>query len=141
MNIGQAAELSGLPAKTLRYYEEIGLVSPKRKAGSDYRDYSLDDVESLRFLQRSRAVGFSLEVCKQLLELYRDQNRRCSQVKALVVEKLTQIDKQLVELQALRAELQVLADSCEGGASSDCAIIETLSSTKVQPMPFFLIES
>lgn len=140
MNIGQAAEMSGLPAKTLRYYEEIGLVVPSRKIGSDYRDYSQEDVSSLRFLQRARSVGFSLDVCKQLLGLYRDENRRCSQVKSLVLEKLSQIDKQLVELQILRSELQELADSCEGGSSSDCNIIESLAIPKTKIMPFMLVE-
>ena len=91
MNIGQAAAQSGLPVKTLRYYEEISLVTPARTEGNDYRDYSVTDVEHLRFLQRARAVGFSLEVCRELLDLYRDENRRCSQVKRLVLEKLSKL--------------------------------------------------
>ena len=74
MNIGEAARRSGLPAKTIRYYEEIGLIRPAR-AANDYRDYSDADIHRLAFLQRSRALGFSIEDCRQLMDLYRDRNR------------------------------------------------------------------
>ena len=140
MNIGQAATQSGLPVKTLRYYEEISLVTPARTKGNDYRDYSIMDVEHLRFLQRSRAVGFSLEVCRELLDLYRDENRRCSQVKRLVLEKIEQVETQLQELHALKSILTDMADGCAGDDSPDCTIIETLAHPKPSFMPFMLVE-
>jgi len=127
MNISQAATKSGLPVKTLRYYEEIGLVLPGRREGNDYRDYSAADVEHLRFLQRARAVGFSLDICRELLDLYRDPQRRCSQVKQLVLEKIEQVETQLRELQALRSVLIEMADGCAGDDSNDCTIIEALA--------------
>lgn len=141
MNIGQAASQSGLPVKTLRYYEEIGLVKPGRIQGNDYRDYSAVDVEHLRFLQRVRAVGFSLDVCRELLDLYRDENRRCSQVKKLVLEKIDQIEAQLQELQALKSVLTDMANGCAGDESAECSIIETLAQPKPSLMPFMLVES
>jgi MerR family copper efflux transcriptional regulator len=141
MNIGQAAAQSGLPVKTLRYYEEIGLVIPARTEGNDYRDYSVMDVEHLRFLQRARAVGFSLEVCRELLGLYRDENRRCSQVKRLVLEKIEQVEAQLQELHALKSILTDMANGCAGDESADCTIIETLAQPKPSFMPFMLVES
>lgn len=141
MNIGQAALKSGLPVKTLRYYEEIGLVHPARMEGNDYRDYSATDVEHLRFLQRARAVGFSLEVCRELLGLYRDENRRCSQVKKLVLEKIEQVETQLRELHALKSVLIDMANSCAGDDSTECAIIETLAQPAPALMPFMLVES
>ena len=141
MNIGQAATQSGLPVKTLRYYEEIGLVTPARNEGNDYRDYSVMDVEHLRFLQRARAVGFSLEVCRELLELYRDKNRRCSQVKRLVLEKIEQVEIQLQELRALKAILTDMANGCAGDDSTDCTIIEALAQPKPSFMSFMLVES
>jgi MerR family transcriptional regulator, copper efflux regulator len=145
MNISQAAAMSGLPVKTLRYYEEIGLVRPGRCAGNDYRDYSAQDVEHLRFLQRARGVGFSLEICRELLELYRDPQRRCSQVKELVLEKIDQVETQLRELQALKSVLNEMAEGCAGDESSDCSIIETLAQPnatqpKLLPMTFTLVE-
>jgi Cu(I)-responsive transcriptional regulator len=141
MNIGQAAAKSGLPVKTLRYYEEIGLVHPARLEGNDYRDYSSTDVEHLRFLQRSRAVGFSLDVCRELLGLYRDENRRCSEVKKLVLEKIEQVENQLQELQALKRALVDMANGCAGDESTDCTIIETLSKPTSSLMPFTLVET
>jgi MerR family transcriptional regulator, copper efflux regulator len=141
MNIGQAASQSGLPVKTLRYYEDIALVIPARIQGNAYRDYSVADVEHLRFLQRARAVGFSLEVCRELLDLYRDENRRCSQVKRLVLEKIEQVEIQLQELHALKSILTDMAKGCAGDDSADCTIIETLAQPKSSFMPFMLVES
>ena len=141
MNIGQAAGLSGLPVKTLRYYEEIGLVQPGRIQGNDYRDYSDTDVEHLRFLQRARAVGFGLDVCRELLDLYRDKNRRCSQVKKLVLEKIEQVEAQLQELHELKSVLTDMANGCAGDESAECSIIETLAQPKPSLMPFMLVET
>ena len=80
MNVGTAARRSGLPAKTIRYYEDIGLISPAR-AGNGYRDYSSDDVHRLAFLRRARGLGFSIEDCRQLMALYRDKSRASHDVR------------------------------------------------------------
>jgi len=141
MNIGEAAAQSGLAAKTVRYYEEIGLVTPARCANNDYRDYSVKDVEHLLFLQRARAVGFGLDVCRELLELYRDPERRCSQVKVLVLDKIQQIELQLRELTELKQTLTTMANSCPGDNSTDCTIIETLAKPAQPFMSFTLVES
>jgi len=140
MNIGQAATQSGLPVKTLRYYEEIGLVHPARLEGNDYRDYSTTDVEHLRFLQRARAVGFSLDVCRELLDLYRDESRRCSQVKKLVLEKIEHVENQLQELHALKSVLMDMADVCAGDEATDNSIIEIPTQVKHSFMSFTLVE-
>ena len=97
MNIGTASEKSGLPPKTIRYYEEIGLLKADR-SGNGYRDYSMDDVHRLRFLQRSRGLGFSVEECRQLLSLYNDKERESADVKAIAEAKLVEIDRKLAEL-------------------------------------------
>lgn len=97
MNIGTAAEQSGLPPKTIRYYEDIGLLRPDR-ADNGYRDYSMADVHRLRFLQRSRSLGFSVEECRQLLSLYGDKERESADVKAIAEAKLAEIDRKLAEL-------------------------------------------
>ncbi|RYZ95585.1 MAG: MerR family transcriptional regulator [Moraxellaceae bacterium] len=140
MNISHAAVQSGLPVKTLRYYEEIGLVSPKRTVGNDYRVYSPEDIDHLRFLQRARAVGFNLGVCRELLDLYRDPHRRCSQVKALVTEKIQQVETQLQELNVLRSTLVEMANSCAGDESSHCNIIDALAQPPLTGMSFTLVE-
>jgi len=126
MNIGTASEKSGLPAKTIRYYEDIGLLSPGR-SGNGYRDYSLDDVHRLRFLQRSRGLGFSVEECRQLLSLYGDRHRESAEVKAIAEGKLAEIDRKIAELRELRAVLGHLVDACHGDHRPDCPILDGLS--------------
>lgn len=146
MNISQAAHACGLPNKTIRYYEEIGLVIPGRQEGNDYRVYSLSDVAQLRFLQRARAVGFSLDECRELLTLYANPQRRCGQVKALVNEKIIQVDQQLIALHAMRDTLVGMANECAGDDTSDCAIINQLAVAESVPakrpssMAFTLVE-
>lgn len=126
MNIGTASEKTGLPAKTIRYYEEIGLLSPER-AGNGYRDYSANDVHRLRFLQRARGLGFSVEECRQLLSLYGDKNRESADVKAIATAKLVEIDRKLAELAALKAMLAHLVSHCHGDERPDCPIMDELA--------------
>ncbi len=126
MNIGEAAHQSGLPPKTIRYYEDIGLLKPGR-AGNGYRDYSDRDVYQLRFLQRSRGLGFSVDECRQLLSLYEDKERESADVKALAEAKLTEIDRKLAALQSLRKMLRHLVHNCHGDDRPDCPILDRLS--------------
>ncbi|WP_431323932.1 Cu(I)-responsive transcriptional regulator [Rhizobium sp. YTU87027] len=126
MNIGQASERSGLAPKTIRYYEDIGLIRPDRGANG-YRDYAEADVHKLRFLQRSRGLGFSVEECRQLLALYEDKSRASSDVKDLTQAKLTEIDRKIRELTELRRTLEHLVHACHGNNRPDCPILEELS--------------
>jgi Cu(I)-responsive transcriptional regulator len=132
MNIGTAAERSGLPAKTIRYYEEIGLIRPGR-GGNGYRDYGSSDVHRLRFLQRSRSLGFAIEECRQLLSLYDDKARASAEVKAIASDKLVEIDRKIAELTELRATLSHLVKHCHGDDRPDCPIIEELAGDHRQP--------
>lgn len=126
MNIGAASRQSGLPSKTIRYYEEIGLLTADR-ALNGYRDYSTEDVHRLRFLQRARGLGFSVEECRELLSLYSDRERASSDVKTIAKEKLAEIDRKIQELTGLRLMLGHLVDNCHGDARPDCPIIDGLS--------------
>lgn len=126
MNIGTAAEQSGLPAKTIRYYEDIGLLRPDR-AGNGYRDYSTDDVRRLRFLQRARSLGFSVDECRQLLSLQDDHHRESAEVKSIALAKLAEVDRKIDELNQLRAVLGQLVHACHGDQSPDCAILDGLA--------------
>ena len=128
MNIGTVSERSGLPAKTIRYYEDIGLVAPERR-GNGYRDYSLDDMHRLRFVQRSRSLGFSVDECRQLLSLYSDRERESAEVKALAAHKLAEIDRKIAELRDLRETLHHLVANCHGDSRPDCPIIDELAGT------------
>jgi len=126
MNIGTAAEKSGLPPKTIRYYEDIGLLAPLR-AENGYRDYSAQDVHRLKFLQRSRSLGFSVEECRQLLSLYGDSHRESAEVKAIAQTKLAEIDRKIAELMDLRRTLSHLVEACHGDERPGCPILDGLS--------------
>ena len=126
MNIKEAAHHSGLPAKTIRYYEEIGIVSPAR-ANNGYRDYSDNDVHQLAFVQRARSLGFTIEECKLLLSLYGDDQRASADVKALATNKIKQIDQKIRELKSLRSTLSNLAKNCHGNNKPDCPILDDLA--------------
>ncbi len=126
MNIGEAAELSGLPSKTIRYYEEIGLLKPDRSENG-YRFYCLTDVERLQFLQRARNLGFSLDECRQLLALYKDQGRASHDVKEVAIAKLGEIDQKIEALMLLRTTLRDLVGKCKGDFHPECPIIEQLA--------------
>ena len=127
MNISEAAERSGLPAKTIRYYEDIGLVGPASRRSNGYRDYAERDVHTLRFLNRARNLGFSVEDCRALAALYTDRNRKSADVKALAQARIDDIDRKLAELRAMRHTLQHLADRCHGDDRPDCPILEDLA--------------
>jgi MerR family transcriptional regulator, copper efflux regulator len=126
MNIGTASEKSRLPAKTIRYYEDISLVIPARRANG-YREYCDRDVHRLRFLQRARSLGFTIEECRNLLSLYDDKGRASADVKAIALGKIKEIHQKIEELQSLRLTLESLADHCHGDDRPDCPIIEDLA--------------
>ncbi|WP_444889753.1 MerR family transcriptional regulator [Microbulbifer sp. DLAB2-AA] len=126
MNISQAAKHSGLSSKALRHYESIGLVSPARKANG-YRHYTEDNLETLRFIQRARACGFSIEEVRTLLGLKGNPERHSRETKQLVHEKLSMLETQLRDMLAMRETLHSFVDSCAGDDSPDCAILQQLS--------------
>lgn len=126
MNVGDAARRAGLPAKTIRYYEEIGLIAPQR-AGNGYRDYSGDDVHRLAFLKRARNLGFSIDDCRQLMALYQDRSRASADVRQIASDHVTAIEEKIRELQSMRATLQKLVHACHGDARPDCPILEEMA--------------
>ncbi|MGB0750830.1 MAG: Cu(I)-responsive transcriptional regulator [Gammaproteobacteria bacterium] len=126
MNINKAAERTGITAKTLRYYEDIGLVTPHRK-DNGYRDYDADDVQRLKFLRRSRDLGFSIEDCRSLLALWSDRSRASADVKAIANGHLVRVKEKLAELEAMRDTLSQLVDACSGDQHSECPILRDLA--------------
>ncbi len=126
MNIGTVSERSGLPPKTIRYYEEIGLIAPDRR-DNGYRDYSVEDMHRLRFLQRARGLGFSVEQCRQLLLLYGDRERESAEVKAIAEVRLGEIERKIAELVSLRDMLRHLVATCHGDDRPECPIIDGLA--------------
>ena len=127
MNIGEAAKLSGLTVKTVRYYANIGMVTPQQDAETGYRIYGDADVAKLQFVGKARKFNFSVEECRELLGLYEDRNRPSREVKALTMKKIAEIDARLEELNSLKTELSGLAASCDGDHRPDCPILNALS--------------
>lgn len=126
MNISTTAELTGLPAKTIRYYEEIDLVVPARSENG-YRNYDEVQIHRLAFLQRARSLGFSIEECRLLLSLYDDKGRASSDVKQIAREKVAEIDRKIHELTSMRATLAHLAETCHGDERPECPILDDLA--------------
>jgi MerR family transcriptional regulator, copper efflux regulator len=126
MNIGDVAEASGLPAKTIRYYEEIGLVRPKR-GENGYRSFNEADVHKLAFLSRARSLGFSIEDCRSLMSLYEDRGRASANVKTIASDHLERITSKITELESLRRTLKTLIHRCHGDKRPDCPILDDLS--------------
>jgi Cu(I)-responsive transcriptional regulator len=125
MNIGDVAERTGLPAKTIRYYEDIGLVRPLRSANG-YRVFAESDAHKLTFLGRARALGFSIEDCRNLLTLWEDRSRASGDVRTIATHHLSEIESKIKGLTAMRDTLSDLVRSCAGDDRPDCPILKGL---------------
>ena len=128
MNIGAVAERANLPPKTIRYYEDIGLVKPQR-GSNGYRSFCQDDLNKLSFIGRARSLGFTIEECRVLLALYEKEDRASSDVKKLAEQHLGDIDRKIAELQSMRATLATLVESCNGDHRPNCPILEDLATS------------
>lgn len=126
MNIKEVAARSGLPAKTIRYYEEIGLIRPAR-SDNGYRVFRDSDLHKLAFLGRARGLGFSIEDCRLLLALYEDRDRASADVRDLALAHLDQISRKISELEAMKRTLSGLVDACAGDMRPDCPILSGLA--------------
>ena len=126
MNISEAARRSGLSTKTIRYYEEIGLLPPVQRTPSGYRQYDTATLGELRFLNRTREVGFDLEESRQLLELLRDPHRQSAHARELVLDKRQQLQQRIAQLQSMQQVLAGMAARCNGDEGPECAILDEL---------------
>lgn len=125
MNIGEVSKKAGLPPKTIRYYEDIGLITPQRDANG-YRSFRDTDMHKLAFLGRSRALGFTIEDCRNLLALWDDKDRASADVRRIAKEHLARIEGKIADLEAIRDTLSHLVRECAGDGRPDCPIIQKL---------------
>lgn len=126
MNIGTVAERSGVPPKTIRYYESVGLIQPAARRPNGYRTYSPVDMRTLNFIKRARSLGFPVEEVRDLLDLWRDKTRTSAAVKALASRNLKALDRKIEELRSMRRTLADLVKRCQGDARPDCPILDDL---------------
>lgn len=131
VTIGEAAARSGVPAKTIRYYEGSGIIRPAARGSNRYRGYGEGDIETLRFIRRARALGFSLRDVAGLLDLYRNKRRASRDVKKLALEHVTELDRKLAEMTAIRNTIAALAKRCHGNDRPDCPILDELGSVAI----------
>lgn len=127
MNIGEAAKASGISAKMIRYYESIELIPKSLRTEAGYRSYTQNDLYTLRFIKRSRKLGFSLETIKDLLSLWRDSDRASADVKAIAQVHIAELEKQISELTEMRDTLNHLVETCAGNNRPDCPILRGLA--------------
>ncbi len=127
MNIGKAAKLSNLTIKTVRYYASIDLIKPAQNPLTGYREYNEEEVSKLKFIGKARKFDFSINECKELLSLYEDKNRTSKEVKKITLEKISQIENKLKDLNDLKKELSFLANNCHGDDKPNCPILDELS--------------
>lgn len=130
MNIGAIAERSGVPAKTIRYYESIGLIGSAARTANGYRCYGDLDLHTLRFIKRARNLGFSVEEVRDLLDLWGNRDRSSADVKALAANHLRMLDRKIEELVEMRGTLAHLVSCCHGDDRPDCPILDELASLR-----------
>jgi MerR family copper efflux transcriptional regulator len=130
MNIGQTAAASGVTAKMIRYYESIDLISAASRTDSGYRQYTDKDVQTLRFIKRSRDLGFSIERIKTLLSLWQDRGRHSADVKQLAQVYIAELGEDIRKLQSIRDELRHVANNCHGDDRPDCPILDDLANKR-----------
>ena len=125
--IGEVAQRSGVPAKTIRYYEDVGLLPAPDRAGNGYRRYDQRAVDLLRFVSRARNLGFSMKEVEELLALWADKKRSSREVHAIASEHVAAIERKIAELQSMRATLAHLIHCCHGDDRPDCPILDELA--------------
>ncbi len=130
MTIAKAAKASGLPVKTLRYYDEIDLLRPKHRSASGYRLYSAEDVSKLAFIQKARSFGFGVETCRDLLSLQQSGKRDRDEVRHIAERHLDEINAKLEALVGLKRQLEGLIHECRAGQGPDCPILRELEDSE-----------
>lgn len=126
-NIGEASTASGVSAKMIRYYESIGLVRPATRTGSNYRTYDARAIQTLHFVGRARQLGFSMEEITRLLALWQDQDRSSSEVKAVALDHIRDLEARIAALEKMKSVLGLLAERCHGDDRPECPILDDLA--------------
>ncbi|CAK9884205.1 MAG: HTH-type transcriptional regulator CueR [Candidatus Erwinia impunctatus] len=132
MNISEIAQKTGLTAKTIRFYEEKGLITPPLRGDNGYRYYRRQHIDELTLLRQARQVGFNLQECAGLVQLFNNPARHSADVKAKTLNKIAELDRHIIELQTIRQRLMLLAEDCPGDDSAECPIINGLAGYPVE---------
>lgn len=126
-NIGAASKASGVSAKMIRHYEDIGLLPKVARSFGNYRVYSANDIHVLRFIRRARDLGFSIEEIRELLGLWRNKSRPSAAVKKIAGKHIADLRVKIAELESMVQTLEHLTRNCHGDHRPDCPILDDLS--------------
>ena len=127
VNLGQAAEQSGVSTKMVRHWESLGLLGRVQRTDSGYRQYNRADVHLLRFIKRARELGFSMAEIAELVGLWKDKRRASAKVKRVAQKHLDELSQRVAALQDMQQTLALLIEGCSGNERPDCPILDTLS--------------
>jgi MerR family transcriptional regulator, copper efflux regulator len=127
VNIGDAARLSGVSAKMVRHYESLGLLSKVGRTDSGYRQYAEADVHTLRFIKRSRDLGFSMEEIGELVGLWQNRRRASANVRRVAQKHADDLAKRIAAMQEMQQTLKHLIHCCHGDERPECPILEELA--------------
>jgi MerR family copper efflux transcriptional regulator len=133
-NIGEAAGKAGVSAKMVRHYESLGLLPKVVRTDAGYRRYSDNEVHTLRFIKRSRDLGFSMAEIADLLKLWQDRRRTSASVKKVASAHLEELDRKIKEMQSMRDALDHLVHCCRGNERPECPILNELDGS-APPLP------
>ncbi|OEO29384.1 MerR family transcriptional regulator [Devosia insulae DS-56] len=125
--IGELSRRTGVKVPTIRFYEQIGLLSAPPRTEGNQRRYGKPEVERLNFIRHSRELGFEVEDIRELLEMAASPQASCHQADSIARNHLTEIDRRIASLSALRGELTRMVEECGHGRICDCRIIEVLA--------------
>lgn len=127
VNIGAAARASGVSAKMVRHYEALGLLGAVARTDSGYRQYTPADIHTLRFIKRSRELGFSMAEIAELVGLWHDRERASADVKRIAQRHVGELEQRIAAMQDMRRTLQDLLRHCHGDERPECPILDDLS--------------
>lgn len=130
LNIGQAAQATGISAKMIRYYESMGIFTPSARSASGYRQYSEQVLHALHFIRSARDLGFSLSQITDLMALWQDTHRASAEVKALAMNHIQELERKAATLQQMADTLRNLAEHCQGDSRPECPILSGLALTQ-----------
>jgi len=132
LSIGQVSQQTQLPTKTIRYYEDTGLISPPKRGDNGYRFYDDDNIRQLHFAKAARQAGFSIAQTKELVTLFRDKNRASSDVKQLTMKKISEVKERITAMTKMLNQLELLAEQCHGDENPECSILDGLQNSSLK---------
>jgi DNA-binding transcriptional MerR regulator len=127
ISIGEAAKVSGVKVPTIRYYEQIGLLTAPPRTEGNRRTYGVEDLRRLAFIRHARELGFEIGAIRTLLALQDDPDQPCATADTIAKARLKEVERRIASLTALKAELELMVEGCSHGRLAECRVIEVLA--------------